>query len=265
MKQKVFLLLTVISLLLLSGCRSSRHAVRDADTGATPSVPSNPSITTPTVTPDGSGTDSEGSKKDKKGKKKSGRNEDNTGTGPLVSHPTNVDALSAKLNLQLEMGSKRLNVGGTYRLKYDDVIQLNLTYTMIFTVNVGTLELTHDYILLLDRINKRYCKVSYSEVPSLAQAGIDFNYLQRVFWGEAETSPSKVLEWTYGNWTPLGDGKFPQQMKFSLHAGTSPYVATFHLSNLQSNSDWATRTEVPSKYTAVSFESVLNALLSAAK
>ena len=123
--------------------------------------------------------------------------------------PTGVDALTAKLELTLETGGKSVDVGGSYRLQRDKVIQINLTYTMIITVAVGTMELTPDYILILDRLNKRYCRIRYSDVPSLEQAGIDFKYLQSIFWGEAEKSPSNILEWTYSDWQPLGNGSFP--------------------------------------------------------
>lgn len=256
MKQKLFLLSTLLCLAVLYGCRSSRHAVSDANTGASPSYDA------PTRPVPGSADADKDAPRDGKQKGKSGKKGKKDDT-PVKK--TNAETVTAKMNLTLESGGKKINVGGTYRLKYNDVIQLNLTYTMVFSISVGTLEMTRDYILLLDRLNKRYCKVAYSEVPSLAQAGIDFDYLQSIFWGEAATPPSRALEWTYDNWTPLGDGQFPQQFVFSLHPGMVSYKATFDLSNLQVNGNWNTRTEIPSKYTPVSLDSVLRALMSVAK
>ena len=179
---------------------------------------------------------------------------------------TTVKAVTAKMNLTLESGSKSVDVGGSLRLKRDEVIQLNLTYTLIITVNVGTMEITPDYILILDRFNKRYCRVSYSDVPQLAEAGIDFAYLQRVFWGEAGESPRKELvEWTYAGWTALGDGQFPGQTTFTAKAGSVPCRAVISLSNIRENDNWETRTEISSKYTPVSLSAVMNALMSVAK
>ena len=173
--------------------------------------------------------------------------------------------MTAKLNLTLESGNKQINVGGTYRLKRNEVVQINLTYTMLFSINVGTMELTPDYVLLIDRINKRYCRVNYDEAPELAQTGISFDYLQRVFWGEAAQSPTKTLEWGYSNWTDFEDGQFPGRIQFTLKASSSAYKATIDLSNLRANGDWDSHTEVSSKYTPVSLETVMRALMSVAK
>lgn len=179
---------------------------------------------------------------------------------------TTVKAMTAKMNLTLESGKKSVDVGGSLRLKRDEVIQLNLTYALIVTVNVGTMEITPDYILILDRFNKRYCRVAYADVPQLAEAGIDFAYLQRVFWGEAGESPRRELvEWAYANWTALGDGQFPGQTTFTVKAGSVPYRAVISLSNIRENDSWETRTEISSKYAPVSLSAVMNALMSVAK
>ena len=211
---------------LLTACRSSRHATTDAGAGTLPDA--------------------------------------QTGATTVVPRPK-AEALTAKLNLTLESGGKQINVGGNYRLKRDEVVQINLTYTMVFTISVGTLELTPDYLLLLDRINKRYCRIRYSEEPSLAQAGITFDYLQSVFWGEAGESPTKALEWAFSNWTDFEGGRLPQQIQFTLRPTSSAYKATFLLSNLRADSDWETHTEFSSKYTAVSLDTVMRALMSVAK
>ncbi|MBQ8051963.1 MAG: DUF4292 domain-containing protein [Bacteroidaceae bacterium] len=250
MKLKQILFVAIAAMLVLSGCRSSRHAAKtDINTGATTQYPPTEEAT-PAV-PD--------TKTDKKDKK------DKTKQAERPATPTDVDALSAKLNLTLESGKKKINVGGTYRLKRNDVIQINLVYTMIISINVGTMELTPDYILILDRMNKRYCKLAYADVPSLAEAGIDFQYLQRIFWGEADESPTKALEWTYANWEALGNGQFPTQITYSAKAKSSAYKATFNLSNLKATDRWETRTEVSSKYQSVSYDAVMKAIMNVAK
>ena len=251
MKSKKTILLIALTALVLSGCRSSRHAQRtDVSTGATEQV-------SPEDTP---------ANKQSKDKKDSSKAKDTKDKDTKkTAKPTGVKALTAKLNMTLESGGKHVNVGGTYRLKRDEVVQLNLTYTMIFTVNVGTLELTPDYLLVIDRLNKRYCRVTYDQVPSLAEAGINFDKLQRVFWGEAEPSPTPMLEWTYSDWQPLGQGEFPCHIVFTAKQKKASYKATLDLSNLKESDNWETRTEVSSKYTPISLESVMKALLSVAK
>ena len=238
---------------LCSGCRSSRHAETDTAPDLSAYYPIEQGTSSAPAAP------SSDRQKDKKSKKQEG--DDRQATRAT----SGVDAMTAKLNLMLESGQKRVNVGGTYRLKRNDVVQINLTYTMFFTINVGTLELTRDYILLLDRVNKRYCKVAYSGVPAMAQSGVDFDYLQRIFWGEAEQSPTRLLEWVYGKWTDFGQGQFPGELRFILNPNASAaYQATFVLSNLREAGDWETRTEVPSKYTEVPLETVMKALMNIA-
>ena len=107
--------------------------------------------------------------------------------------------------------------------------------------------------------------MSYDEVPQLAAAGVDFNFLQSIFWGEASESPTKDLQWSYANWQPLAEGKFPATITFTGKMKANTYKATFNLSNIREQAGWETRTDVSSRYTAVSFTTILNALMSVAK
>lgn len=244
----------LLCVLLITGCRSHRHAERtqqvDTSTGATQR--NSDDVYLPQTGKSNNKSD-KSEKSDKKNKKEQ-------------SQATNAKAVSAKMSLTLAAGSKQITCGGTYRLLRDDVIQFNLTYGVLFvSMNVGTLEITRDGILLVDRLNKRYCRVSYDEVPQLAAAGVDFNFLQSIFWGEASESPTKDLQWSYANWQSLADGKFPATITFTGKMKSNTYKATFNLSNIREQAGWETRTDVSSRYTAVSFTTILNALMSVAK
>lgn len=245
------------ALILFAGCRSSRHAVRnDAETGATQQ--------TVTPVPD---SDDTTVKEEKKGKDEKKDNKKNKKDEQVVTQQqTNVDAVTAKMSLTLKAGSKKISVGGSYRLKRNEVVQMNLNYQILFVnVNIGTLELTPDYVLFLDRYHKRYCKVTYDEVPSLGQAGIDFKYLQSIFWGDAGESPTPLLSWSYDDWQPLGEGRFPGQIAFTMKSSSATYKATFNLSNISAEDGWATRTSISSNYTPISLDAVMNLLMSVAK
>ena len=63
----------------------------------------------------------------------------------------------------------------------------------------------------------------------------------------------------------MGQGRFPQQIQFTLRPTSLAYTATFNLSNIQEGDAWESRTEVPLKYTPVSVDAVLNAIMSVAK
>lgn len=273
MKTTRLITVALAAVLLFAGCRSSKHATRtDATTSATQQVVPPVSDTEVGRTGQSQTTGDKQTTEDKKSSKqekqsskeeKKNRKEEQTLTR---QQKTNVDAMTAKMSLTLKAGSKKLTVGGSYRLKRNDVVQMNLTYQILFvSVNIGTLELTPDYILFLDRYHKRYCKVTYAEVPSLGEAGIDFNYLQSIFWGDAGASPTPLLSWEYSKWQPLGDGQFPGQIEFSMKASSTTYKATFNLSNISAEDGWSTRTTIGSNYTPMSFDSVMNLLMSVAK
>ncbi len=179
---------------------------------------------------------------------------------------TNVQAISAKMKLTLEAGGSSICCGGTYRLMRDDVVQINLTYSVfILSVNVGTLELTRDSVLLLDKVNKRYFKSAYNDVPLLRDAGVDFSYLQCFFWGE-ETGTNPYIDFSYGDWLRLSDGQFPGQAIITLKGKDSDkYKATFSLSKVQETADWSSRTEIPKDYEEVTLQVVTNAIMNLAK
>ncbi|MCD7720997.1 MAG: DUF4292 domain-containing protein [Prevotellaceae bacterium] len=191
-----------------------------------------------------------------------------TGQSSLVNgRNTSVNSLTAKMKLSLEAGGKSISLGGTYRLLRDDVVQINLTYSvLIVSMNVGTMELTKDSILIIDRMEKRYCRVAYKQIAPLREAGVDFDYLQRVFWGDAADVTNKYVSWSYGSWLPLSDGQFPQELSLTLKDNNSKqYKATFTLSKVQETSDWDTRTSIPSGYEEVTGETVMKAIMSVAK
>jgi len=103
--------------------------------------------------------------------------------------------LTAKLKMRLEMDGRSISTNGTLRMKKDDVVQLTLVDPILGAMEVGRMEFTKNRVLIIDRINKQYIDVPYSEVAFLQRANIDFNTLQSLFWneifvpGKSEVSP----------------------------------------------------------------------------
>lgn len=91
-----------------------------------------------------------------------------------------LQAVSAKMNVALQADGKDLTVGGTLRMKRDEVIQISLS---AFFIEVARLEITPDYILVIDRMGKQYVRSTYREQEFLKRNGMDFNTLQALFWG----------------------------------------------------------------------------------
>ena len=90
--------------------------------------------------------------------------------------------LTSKVKFSVEVGQQKLTLTGNLRMRRHDVIRLQL---MAFGfVEAGRIELTKDYVLIMDRINKQYLKVPWISVDFLRNSGIDFNTIQSLFWNE---------------------------------------------------------------------------------
>ncbi len=231
MKKYYQLSLILFVALMLVGCRSSRHTSKEFDTEI-PGV-----VTGEIIQANGEGSSA-------------------------------LQGISAKLKLKLEAGDKSISCGGTYRLKRDEVVQIDLTYTVfIVSVNVGILELTKSHILVLDKINKRYCRAKYSEIPALKDANVDFDFLQRIFWGDVDGVNNSYIDCTCGNWMQLTNGeKFPLEIELTFkEQKASKYKATIELSKVQETINSDTNIEIPSGYEEVSLQTVMNAIMNVAK
>ena len=113
----------------------------------------------------------------------------NTAEASMARIVENVNArrqteeyVTSKMSLKLSAGEKEASVGGSLRMKRDDVIQLSLVALGI--MEVGRLELTPTTMLVMDRIGHQYVRVNYEDVPFLKEAGIDFYTFQSLFWDE---------------------------------------------------------------------------------
>lgn len=140
----MMLLITVA----LAGCRSTRKVTADGDDTL-------PSATTPA---------------------------DATVVTRMNTMRRSETAFTSKVNVTLVMGDKDVSVGGTLRMKRDESIQLSLV--MLGLMEVGRLELTPDYFMLVDRMNHRYVKRPYADVRFFVDAGVDFFTFQALFWNE---------------------------------------------------------------------------------
>ena len=90
--------------------------------------------------------------------------------------------ITSKVKFSIEVGVQRLTLTGNLKMKRDDCIRLQL---MAFGfVEAGRIELTPEYVLIMDRINKQYLKATYSSVDFLRNSGLNCYTLQALFWNE---------------------------------------------------------------------------------
>jgi len=134
--------------------------------------------------------------------------------------------LTSKVKFSVEVGQQKLTLTGNLKMKRDDVIRLQL---MAFGfVEAGRIELTKDYVLIMDRINKQYLKAPWMSVDFLRNSGMNFQTLQALFWNElfrpnqsslAKTNDKQVLD-SIANYTILESG---DDMIISLEEGKMDY------------------------------------------
>ena len=152
---KHFPLYLLAAALTLTACRSSKHAVAGSDSGVTAATPA-----------------ADRKKADAKAAALVGR---------IQSHSQTANALTARLKVNLKSGSKTIDLGGSLRMKRNEVVQISLT---MLGFEVARMEFAPDGVLLIDRVNKQYVKAAYTDLSFLRQARLDFYALQAMFWAE---------------------------------------------------------------------------------
>lgn len=100
----------------------------------------------------------------------------------VISNAGGWDALTAKMALSIDLGKGVTKVNGTLRIKKGEVIQMSVV--PLLGIEVARAEISPDGVLVIDRMNKRYVKVSFAEVKALANADLDFHSLQALFLNE---------------------------------------------------------------------------------
>lgn len=120
--------------------------------------------------------------------------------------PLTPDYMTAKMKLNIQQGKENFSIGGNLRMHRDDVIQLSLVAFGL--MEAARIEFTPEDMLVVDKINKRYVRCSYSQLSFLQQAELDFQSLQALFRNELFIPGKKQVE---GNETLLKGSLTPDQ------------------------------------------------------
>lgn len=91
--------------------------------------------------------------------------------------------ITGSMSFKIQMGDKDIEVNGSLRMRKDEVVRIQLN-APILGFEVGRLEFTPDYVLIIDRLHKEYIKADYNQVDFLKNQGITFYSLQALFWNE---------------------------------------------------------------------------------
>ncbi len=135
-----------------------------------------------------------------------------------------ANSIKSKIKFTINNGSKDISVSGSLNMKKDQVIRIQLTPFGL--MEVGRLEFTKDYVLLMDRMNKEYVKASYSDVDFLRKNGLDFYALQAIFWNKLFVPGTQsITDSSLKNFTVAFNNK-PSETVISHKRGDMSYLWT---------------------------------------
>lgn len=89
----------------------------------------------------------------------------------------------ANMSFSIKSGDKDISAPGSLRMRRDKMIRLQLFIPLLGT-EVGRIDFTPDYVLVVDRLHKQYIKGDYSQLDFLRNNGLDFYSLQSLFWNQ---------------------------------------------------------------------------------
>lgn len=133
----------------------------------------------------------------------------------VLANQSTQQNLTAKVKVEVVADGQHTSTSGTLRMKRDDVIQLILVDPLLGALELGRMEFTRTRVLIIDKINRQYIDVPYSDVSFLARAGIDFHMLQALFWNQLFTTGTDRVEASH--------------FKLTTHDGQADLTRTDHM------------------------------------
>ena len=100
----------------------------------------------------------------------------------VYNNATNAKNIVSKIDFTIDAKGKNISVDGRIYMRKDEVIRVVLAPFGI--MEVGRVEFTPDYVLVVDRMHKQYVKATYNDLSFLKNNGLNFYSLQALFWNE---------------------------------------------------------------------------------
>lgn len=101
----------------------------------------------------------------------------------VANQKVSTQNIVGKMSLNVQMGSKNITVPGSLHMRYGEVIRIQ-AFIPLLGSEVGRIEFTPDYVLVIDRLHKEYIKEDYNKVDFLKSNGLNFYSLQALFWNQ---------------------------------------------------------------------------------
>lgn len=100
-------------------------------------------------------------------------------TAVAPPQPKEARHLSSKLQVTIPGGGGSLTAGGTMRLKEGERVQISLLMPLIRS-EIARIEITPNDALLIDRMNKRYARISRMELEAVLPPNANYSTLERL-------------------------------------------------------------------------------------
>lgn len=97
----------------------------------------------------------------------------------VMSKGLEFNTFSSKLNMTISTGTKTISSKGNLRIINDEAIQVSVQ--PLFGIEMFRLYVEPDYLIVLDRMNKRYVKESFQDLTEENPVGFNFYTLQSLF------------------------------------------------------------------------------------
>lgn len=98
----------------------------------------------------------------------------------VIGNTPVFDSFSSRLRMTIPLKKGEYTLNGTLKMQRDQLIQISLLLPIIRT-EAARIEISPEYILVIDRMNKRYASVPVSELREVLHTEVDFPMLQSLF------------------------------------------------------------------------------------
>ena len=110
----------------------------------------------------------------------------------VANQKVSTQNIVGKMSLNVKMGSKNITVPGSLHMRYGEVIRIQ-AFIPLLGSEVGRIEFTPDYVLVIDRMHKEYIKEDSNKVDFLKNNGLNFYSLQALFWNQLFVPGTKSI------------------------------------------------------------------------
>lgn len=90
--------------------------------------------------------------------------------------------VTARAKIELNSGASPMSVNANLRIRRGEIIRISVA--PFLGIEVARIDITPKHILAVDRMNKRYVEVGFSEISGMLNTELDFNIIQSLMLNE---------------------------------------------------------------------------------